>query len=195
MTTRQSVLKIFYPVLIEAGKLFGLKAGIKRNKDNITPPASFYHLKATAIDGTQIDFNQFQGKNVLIVNTASDCGYTNQLSDLKKLYELYQKELVVIGFPSNDFKQQEKLSNVEIASFCLINFGVSFPLTTKSVVIKGRDQSPVFTWLSNKNLNGWNNDAPEWNFTKYLVNKKGILINYFGPAVEPLSVEITANLT
>lgn len=194
MTVRQSVLKTFYPVLMQAGKLFGLKAGIKTNKDKAKPLLSFYGLKATAIDGSEIDFNYFKGKNVLIVNTASECGYTNQLSDLNKLHRLYKNELIVLAFPSNDFKDQEKQSNNEIASFCVRNFDVEFPLATKSVVIKGEEQHPVFQWLSDKNKNGWNEDAPHWNFSKYLVNKQGDLTHYFGPGLSPLSDEIKRNL-
>ncbi|MCW3112621.1 MAG: glutathione peroxidase [Segetibacter sp.] len=178
---------------MEAGKLFGLRAGIRKNKDNVEPISSFYDLRATSINGTEINFENLKGRHVLIVNTASGCGYTNQLSDLKKLHELYKDEMVVIGFPSNDFKKQEKLSDKEIASFCVVNFGVSFLLSQKIVVIKGSEQHEVFQWLSNKNKNGWNDKAPEWNFSKYLVDKKGILTHYFGPGVEPLSKEITAN--
>ncbi|MDQ6815607.1 MAG: glutathione peroxidase, partial [Bacteroidota bacterium] len=156
-------------------------------------PTSFYDLRATAINGSEIDFNTFKGKNVFIVNTASDCGYTNQLSDLKKLNQLYTKELVVLGFPSNDFKEQEKLSDKEIESFCIVNFGVDFPLTQKCVVIKDKRQHDVFKWLSDRDKNGWNEKAPEWNFAKYLINRKGILTHYFGPGVEPLSNDITGS--
>jgi glutathione peroxidase len=194
MTARQSVLKSFYPVLMEAGKIFGFRAGIRKNKNNVEPHSSFYALKGEAIDESEINFNDFRGKNVLIVNTASDCGYTNQLSDLKKLHQLYNDQLVVIGFPSNDFREQEKLSNKEIASFCVGNFGVAFLLAKKSVVIKSKEQNEVFAWLSDAAKNGWNDKDPEWNFSKYLINQKGMLTHYFGPGIEPLSKEITRNL-
>ncbi|MCW3082592.1 MAG: glutathione peroxidase [Segetibacter sp.] len=194
MTSRQTILKKIYPLLMEAGKIFGLKAGVIKNKDNTEPLTSFYNLKAISIDGQEIDFKEFKGMNVLIVNTASGCGYTNQLSDLKKLHELYKNKVVVIGFPANDFKEQEKLTDKEIASFCLINFGVSFLLAQKSVVVKGDNQNEVFAWLSHKEKNGWNDKPPEWNFSKYLINTKGMLTYYFGPGVEPLSTDITAQL-
>jgi glutathione peroxidase len=194
MTSRQTVLKNVYPLLMEAGKIFGLKAGIRKNKNNVQPVTSFYDLAATSIGGDQISFKEFKGKNVLIVNTASDCGYTNQLSDLKKLDELYKDRLIVIGFPSNDFREQEKLSDKDIASFCVVNFGVSFLLAKKSEVTKGANQNEVFAWLSDKDKNGWNDKAPEWNFSKYLVNKKGILTHYFGPGVAPLSTGVTTHL-
>lgn len=194
MTARQALLKTFYPVLMQAGKLFGLRAGIKKNENNAAPVSSFYDLKARAIDGSEIDFKEFEGRNVLIVNTASDCGYTNQLNDLKKLHELYKNELIIVGFPSNDFKEQEKLSDKEIVSFCVVNFEVSFLLAAKSVVIKSNEQNEVFRWLSDKQKNGWNDKTPEWNFSKYLINKNGVLTHYFGPGVEPLSNHITDEL-
>jgi glutathione peroxidase len=187
MSARQSILKTFYPVLMAAGKLFGFKAGIRKNTEDILPPVSFYGLSTTSINGAKMGFSDFKGKSVLIVNTASDCGYTNQLSDLKKLYHLYKDKLVILGFPSNDFKEQEKLSDKEIAAFCVGIFGVDFPLAQKSVVIPASGQNEVFKWLTDKNKNGWNDQSPEWNFSKYLINKKGILTHYFGPGVDPLS--------
>jgi glutathione peroxidase len=170
-----------------AGKIFGLRAGIRKNKENIPPPVSFYGLSTALIDGKNLSFRDFTGKNVLIVNTASDCGYTSQLSELKKLYQLYKDKLVVLGFPSNDFKEQEKLSDKEIASFCFANFGVDFPLAQKSVVVVADGQNEVFQWLTDKNKNGWNDQPPEWNFSKYLVNQRGILTHYFGPGIDPMS--------
>jgi glutathione peroxidase len=194
MTTKQSLLKTFYPLLMKAGKIFGLRSGIKKNQENIAPRSSFYHLSATAIDGSVIDFNGFREKHVLVVNIASGCGYTNQLSDLKKLYDLYNAQLEIVAFPSNDFKEQEKLSDAEIASFCAVNFAVSFLLTKKTVVTQGERQHEVFRWLTNEEKNGWNSKTPEWNFSKYLINKKGVLTHYFGPGVEPLSDDITSEL-
>jgi glutathione peroxidase len=191
MTIRQIVLKLFYPVLMKAGKVFGLKATIKRNKDKVWPISSFYNFKATTADGAVIDFDDFKGRNILIVNTASGCGYTNQLSHLEKLQQLYKKDLVIIAFPSNDFKEQERLADKEISLFCNLNFGTTFLITKKSVVLKEDQQNEVFAWLSNKQENGWNETAPEWNFSKYLVNKTGVLTHYFGPGIDPLSNEVT----
>lgn len=194
MTVRQSILKIFYPLLMKAGKIFGTRATIETNKNNVEPVSSFYDLKATAIGGSEIDFKAFKGKNVLIVNTASDCGYANQLTDLEKLQQLYKNNLIVIGFPANDFKEQEKLSGNEIESFCRVNFGTNFLLANKSVVIKGDEQNEVFAWLTDKQKNGWNDKAPEWNFSKYLINTKGVLTNYYGSGIDPLANEITGKL-
>jgi len=161
-----------------------------QNDEKKKPVTPFYDLLAIANNGTLINFDQLKGKKVLLVNTASDCGYTGQYKELQKLHEQYQNKLMVLGFPANDFKEQEKGSDEEIAQFCEINYGVTFPLIKKSSVIKGKNQNEVYQWLSNKNLNGWNDQQPTWNFTKYLVNEEGVLSNYFSPAVSPLDDEM-----
>jgi len=127
---------------------------------------------------------------VLIVNTASNCGYTNQYQELQKLYDQYKEKLIVLAFPSNDFKEQEKGNDEEIAAFCQVNFGVSFPLAKKTVVVKAPDQNKVYEWLTRKELNGWNDQQPTWNFSKYLIDEKGQLSHYFDPAVSPLSEDV-----
>ena len=121
MTLRQSLLKTFYPLLMFANKIFGSKQMILKNNAAKKPITSFYDLTAVANDGSVLHFNQFKGKKVLLVNTASDCGYTHQYEDLEKLYEQNKDKLVVIGFPANDFKEQEKGSDEEIAAFCKLN--------------------------------------------------------------------------
>ena len=186
MTVRQSILKFFYPVIINAGKWLGLKAGKRVNADHISPLSPFYNLDAVANSGAAINFYLFKGKKVLIVNTASDCGYTKQFDALQELHEKFGNQLVVLGFPSNDFKEQEKGSDEEVAAFCKINFGVTFPLMKKSVVRKTEGQNAVYKWLSSKEQNGWNDKAPEWNFSKYLIDENGVLTHYFGPGVSPL---------
>ena len=155
---------------------------------------SFYDLSATQIDGKEIKFADFKGKKLLLVNTASDCGYTNQYADLQKLYEDFSNKLVVIGFPANDFKEQEKGTDEEIAQFCQKNYGVTFPIMKKSVVIKSAQQNPVYQWLTDSSKNGWCNQQPSWNFSKYLLDENGVLTNYFDPSVSPLSKEITDKL-
>ncbi len=130
----------------------------------------------------------------MLVNTASDCGYTGQYDDLQKLSEKYKDRLVVIGFPANDFKEQEKGTDEEIAAFCKINFGVSFPLMKKSSVKKGPEQNPVFQWLTDPAKNGWSKQPPSWNFCKYLVDEEGRLTHYFASTIEPLSTHITSAL-
>lgn len=191
MTYRQKILKAVYPVFMWLNKLTGKNTTELSNK-KATPPVSFYSLKATLNNGEPFDFATLRGKKILLVNTASDCGYTDQYDDLQKLYEQNIDKLVVIGFPANDFKEQEKGTDEEIAQFCKANFGVSFPLMKKSGVLKNGDQNPIFQWLTDAAKNGWNNKPPSWNFAKYLVNEEGILTNYFGPSVSPVSKDVTS---
>ncbi len=160
------------------------------NKKNIQPFQSFYSLSARLNNGALLSFDSLRGRKLLLVNTASDCGYTNQYSDLQKLYEAHHDKLTVIAFPANNFQQQEKGSDEEIGNFCKINFGVTFPIALKSSVVKGSDQQKVFQWLTDKTKNGWNNKPPSWNFSKYLISEEGALMNYFDPAISPLSEEV-----
>ena len=150
----------------------------------------FYELNVRLNNNSPIDFNSLRGKKVLLVNTASNCGYTNQYAELEQLYEQNKERLVIIGFPANDFKEQEKGTDEEIAQFCQLNFGVTFPLAKKSSVVKSAQQHSVFQWLSRKELNGWNDREPNWNFSKYLVNEEGVLTHFFDPTVSPLSKEV-----
>jgi glutathione peroxidase len=189
MTYRQKVLKAVYPVWMWWAKMWGKNtAALSHGKT--PPPVSFYSLKATLNNGQPLDFTSLKGKKILLVNTASDCGYTDQYKDLEELYEKNKDKLVVIGFPANDFKEQEKGTDEEIAQFCKLNYGISFPLVKKSTVIKTGEQNDVFRWLTDPSQNGWNDQPPSWNFSKYLVNEEGILINYFGPSISPVSGEV-----
>jgi len=183
MTYRQKVLKAVYPALMWFTKLTGKNT--KELSGTRQPPVSFYSLRGTLNNGESLDFAALQGKKVLLVNTASDCGYTNQYSELQKLSEQYKDKLVVIGFPANDFKEQEKGNDSEIAQFCKVNYGITFTLMKKSSVVTSSLQNPVFQWLTDSSKNGWNNKVPTWNFSKYLVNEKGVLTNYFDPSVSP----------
>jgi glutathione peroxidase len=195
MTGRQKILKAVYPVLMAATKLFGKKTKMVNNEKSVTPPQSLYDLAVTLNNGDTLSLASFRGKKILLVNTASDCGYTNQYGDLQKLYQQYNDRLVIIGFPANDFKEQEKGSDTEIAAFCKVNYGVTFPLAKKSVVIESPDQNAIFQWLTQKAKNGWNEQVPSWNFSKYLVNEQGVLTNYFDPSVSPLGAAITTAIT
>jgi glutathione peroxidase len=151
------------------------------------PIVSFYSLKIPMGDGSILDCNTLKGKKVLIVNTASDCGYTPQYDALQELYDHYRNQLNIIAFPANDFGEQEKQGDAEIAQFCKKNFGVTFPLALKSTVIEGGQQNPVFEWLTKKDLNGWNSQQPVWNFSKYLISETGVLLHYFEPSTSPMS--------
>ncbi len=180
---KQRILKWFYPILM---KLAGKKARVLQNEKNVTPLQSFYQLNILLNNGETLDFDTLQGKKVLLVNTASDCGYTPQYKELQQLQDQYKDKLVVIAFPSNDFKDQEKGTDSSIAGFCEVNYGITFPLAKKSSVVKSPQQNKVYQWLTDEKANGWNNQPPEWNFSKYLVNEQGILAYYFAPSVSPL---------
>ena len=138
MTVRQKFLKAIYPVYTGYKRLFGKGSTVFFNKNRINPPQSFYDLSVALNNGTNFNFEQLKGKKVLLVNTASDCGYTAQYEDLEKLYNQNKDKLMIIGFPANDFKEQEKGSDEEIAEFCKINFGITFPLATKSFSMVNR---------------------------------------------------------
>lgn len=176
-----------------SNKLRG-KPDVFSNTNNIPAPVTFYSLHSTLNNGGEYHFNKLAGKKVLIVNTASDCGFTEQYAQLQQLQGKFKDSLVVIGFPSNDFKKQEKGSDEQIAAFCKIRFGVTFPLMQKTVVKKQPDQNSIYAWLSNKRLNGWNDRQPGWNFTKYLVNENGVLTHYFPHGMSPLDKIIIAEI-
>lgn len=162
------------------------------NPGNDLPPQPFHRLKLMRSNGEELDLSQFRNKKVLLVNTASDCGFTRQLEELQQLQDRYRDSLLVLGFPANDFKEQEKGADADIARFCQLNYGVSFPLAKKSSVVKGPHQHPVYQWLTDPARNGWNDHAPDWNFSKYLVDEQGRLHAYFGPSVSPLSEQVLA---
>lgn len=141
---------------------------------------SVYDFKIKALDGTVVDFERFRGKNLLVVNTASKCGYTPQYEPLQKLHELYGDRLAVLGFPANDFLWQEPGSNSDIAAFCEKNYGVTFQMFEK-ISVRGMDQHPLYRWLSAKA-----GKKPTWNFCKYFVNTRGEVTGFYGPKVSPM---------
>jgi len=149
--------------------------------------STIYQFKVTDISGQEFDLASLKGKKVLIVNTASKCGYTPQYEDLEKLYKLYASEgFVIIGFPANNFMKQEPGSNEEIAEFCQKNYGVSFPMMSK-ISVKGDDMHPLYKWLTEKQLNGVEDSKVAWNFQKYMINRDGTLYGYAAPADKPFS--------
>ena len=158
-----------------------------------TPQGSIYDFKVEALDGSTIDFAAFKGKKILIVNTASACGYTPQYEGLEALYKKYQDKLVIVGFPANNFGGQEPGSNSEIKEFCKKNYGVSFPMAAK-ISVKGDDTAPIYKWLCNKTQNGVLDAEIKWNFNKFLLDENGILITKFDSGVKPLSDELTSKL-
>ena len=134
---------------------------------------------------------QFKGKKILVVNVASECGFTKQYTGLEQLHKQFKDDLIVIGVPCNQFGEQEPGSEKEIQQFCKKNFGVSFLLTEK-IEVKGDTQHPLYSWLTNKELNGKSNSTIKWNFQKYIVDEKGKLINYFFSTTKPMSPKITS---
>lgn len=154
---------------------------------------SIYDFKVTALDGGTIDFASFKGKKILIVNTASECGFTPQYEGLEKLYEKYKDKLVIVGFPANNFGSQEPGTNDEIKTFCKKNYGVTFPMAAK-ISVKGADTAPIYKWLCNKSENGVLDAEVGWNFNKFLLDENGKLLAHFESKLEPMSEEITGNL-
>lgn len=189
MTLRQKILKLVYPIFRKFSSARNKANCIKTNQKNIIPKVSFYSLQSILNNGETFSYENLKGYKVLIVNTASDCGYTAQYEELEKLYQQYQNKLKIIAFPANDFKEQEQANDEAIAQFCKINYGISFLLMKKTKVV-GNNSNEVFKWLSNEQFNGWCNQQPVWNFCKYLINEDGMLTHFFGPAIAPLSSTI-----
>ena len=167
-----------------------LLIGAGFSDDTIPDSLMFYDYEAQAIDGLTISMEKYRGKKILIVNVASKCGFTPQYKDLQTLHEIYGENLAILGFPSNDFFWQEPGTNAEIQKFCRINYGVTFQMFEK-IHVKGKNQHPIYKWLSDSNLNGWNDHAPSWNFCKYLIDEKGMLLKYFNMKTVPTDTVIT----
>ena len=153
----------------------------------------FYDLEFESIDGRIIPLSNFKGKYVLIVNTASRCGYTRQYKDLQKIHEDYNENLIVIGFPCNDFGSQEKGTNQDILSFCQKNYGVDF-LLSKKIKIKGEQCHPIFNWLTKKSENGVLNHKVSWNFNKFLIDPYGELLGAYSSSTKPFDTEIISQI-
>ena len=193
MNLFQKLLSYLYPVRMKFSAVTGLGKHSSMNNTNTKPVISFYTLQATTNNGQEIIFEQYRGKQVLLVNLASNCGYTGQYAELEELYHLQKDKLIILGFPANNFGGQEPGADNEIAEFCKKNYGISFPLFKKDHV-KGEAMQPVYQWLTDPAKNGWNSQQPAWNFCKYLVNRDGVLTDYFSSAVSPLSDDLLNRL-
>ena len=154
---------------------------------------SVYDFTVKSIDGKDVKLSQYKGKKLLIVNTASKCGFTPQYKELEELSKKYGNKVTVLGFPSNSFNQ-ELASNEEVASFCEKNYGVTFPLFS-TVAVKGDDATPLYKFLADKDKNGAVSDAPTWNFCKYLVDEKGHVVAFYPSKVKPSDPELVAAIT
>jgi glutathione peroxidase len=159
----------------------------------ITAAMTIYDFKVTSLEGGSIDFSKYKGKKILIVNTASQCGFTPQYAELQELYKKYEKNLVIVGFPANNFGGQEPGSNTEIKSFCQKNYGVTFPMAEK-VSVKGDDIHPLFKYLTEESEKLGVKDPIKWNFTKFLLDEKGKLIAVFESKIKPMDEKITSHL-
>ena len=158
-------------------------------KENIVP-VSFYSLSSRRITGEEFEFSSLAGKKVIIVNVASKCGFTYQYEDLEKLYRTRtDKNLIILGFPSNDFFWQERGSDAEIAEFCRTNYEVTFPMMSK-VKVRGCKKHPVYKWLTRKKQNGQFSSRVKWNFQKYLISSEGKLVGVIPPGESPFTQKI-----
>lgn len=164
---------------------FGRSVEAQRPATTAASSVSLYDFKLNNLtDGKELDLKKYKGKKVILLNVASECGNTPQYADWQKFYETHQKDIVVLGIPANEFGGQEPGSSKEIATFCQKNYGVTFPMAEK-IVVKGPNKAPLYKWLSDKSLNGWNDKEPTWNFCKYVVNEEGQLTHFFGDKILP----------
>jgi glutathione peroxidase len=150
---------------------------------------SVYDFKVESLEGGTIDLSKYKGKKILIVNTASKCGFTPQYKGLEELYKKNKGNLVIIGFPANNFLFQEPGKNADIQTFCQRNYGVTFPMAAK-ISVKGKDMHPLYVFLTQKKYNGFSDNSVKWNFQKYLIDEHGQLVSVFSPNTDPLSEEI-----
>lgn len=170
-------------LIISLFLLTGLTAMAQKN---------FHSFKTTTIDGKEFDLSTLKGKKVLVVNTASKCGLTPQYKDLETLYKQYSdRNFVIIGFPANNFMGQEPGTNEEIAEFCELNYGVTFPMMSK-ISVKGKDIDPIYSWLTRKSENGMLDAEISWNFQKFMIDENGNLVDYLSPRESPLSEKIVS---
>ena len=169
------------------------KAKLAPNTSIETKRQSIYDIAINSLGGKPISLLEFEGKKILFVNVASECGFTNQYKDLQALSDKYKDKLVVIGSPCNQFGKQEPGNASQIQEFCELNFGVTFLLTEK-IDVKGSKQHPLYKWLTSKDLNRKKSSSVKWNFQKYLVDEKGHLIDYYFSITKPMSSKITKHL-
>jgi glutathione peroxidase len=155
---------------------------------------SLYEFRVKTLEGNDFDFSTLKGKKVIIVNTASKCGFTPQYKELEEVYEKYRDVLVIVGFPANNFMNQEPGSATEIRNFCTVNYGVTFPLMEK-ISVKGDDMHPIYKWLTSKKENGVMDSEVKWNFQKYLIDENGKLVDVVYTKEKPNSDRVLAWIT
>ncbi len=161
--------------------------------ESVMPKTSIYDYSAKLIDGKEISLKDYKGKKILFVNVASKCGYTPQYKGLQTLHEELGKKVTILGFPANNFGGQEPGTDKEIEGFCSLHYGVGFPMFSK-ISVQGKNMHPIYKWLTDPKLNGWNEQDPTWNFCKYLVDEEGILMKFYKSSVKPLSNELREDI-
>ncbi len=166
---------------------------LTKTMSQTTPSESIYNIKINSLDGKPVDLSVYKGKYILFVNVASKCGFTGQYEDLQKLYDTHKENLMIIGVPCNQFGGQEPGTASEIEQFCSLNYGVSF-LMTEKVDVKGKNQHPLYQWLTSEAKNGKTNSSVKWNFQKYLIDRNGHLIDYYFSITNPMSDKIIKHL-
>lgn len=173
--------------------LSGCLMNIKSRPDDLSfdqeKMRSIYDIPVVTIEGEDTKLDGYKGKKMLIVNVASECGFTPQYADLQELHKQYGDKVAILGFPANNFGGQEPGSNQEIQTFCQKNYGVSFQMFEK-ISVKGGNIHPLYSWLGSKEQNGWNDKLPNWNFCKYLIDENGQLLKFYSSRVNPMSDEI-----
>lgn len=186
---------IFIMITSLISGIFADKSEVANRPANaLSAPQSLYDFKVKSLVGNEtVDLTKYKGKKVVILNVASKCGYTKQYADWEKFNKDHGDKVVVLGFPSNNFGGQEPGTSEEIATFCKATYGVSFPMFEK-VEVKGDNKAPIYKWLTQKDLNGWNDKEPTWNFCKYVVNEKGELTNFFASKVLPTDTEFLTSV-
>jgi glutathione peroxidase len=174
---------------METKKLYSLLFLLMITTSLFSQSSGFYDFKVRTLEGKDFDFASLKGKKVMIVNTASKCGYTPQYEDLQTLYEQYGQKLVIIGFPANNFMNQEPGSAEEIRQFCTSKYEVTFPMMEK-ISVKGKDMHPLYQWLTSKDKNGVMDSSVKWNFQKYLIDENGKLVDVLYSKEKPESEKV-----
>lgn len=179
---------------MKINKIYSLLLLIMFSSAGFAQSSGFYDFKVRTLEGSDFDLGQLKGKKVMVVNTASKCGNTPQYKELEELYEQYRGDLVIIGFPANNFLNQEPGTAEEIRQFCTENYGVTFPMMEK-ISVKGKDIHPLYQWLTSKDLNGVMDSKVTWNFQKYLIDENGKLEDVVKPGEKPSSAKVLAWIT
>ncbi len=190
---KKLIFKFFSGIFISALSIFSFLSFKNPPKSYSGEAKSIYDFKVKTLSGEEITLAKYKGKKMLLVNVASECGFTPQYKGLQELHKQYGDKVVLIGFPANNFGGQEPGSSSEIKEFCTKNYGVTFQMMEK-ISVKGEDKHPLYKWLGSKEENGNCNDSPNWNFCKYLIDEKGNLIKFFSSKIDPMSKDITSLL-